>query len=123
MPAMGVFTRTATAVAVFLGIFVVCRATVRAEDLFLYLGTIAKLDAKMTQMTVTWTEDSEERSAEVAIGAATSVTREGRGVARSELKVGQKVFVIAEFNQYLSIDVPEATDIMLGRTEWPVNWP
>jgi len=94
-----------------------------AEDLFLYLGTIVKLDARLTRLAVAWTEEGQERTAEVAIGAATSVTRAGKGVARSELKVGEKVFVIAEINEYVSLDVPEATDIMLGRTEWPRNWP
>jgi hypothetical protein len=57
------------------------------------------------------------QSADVIIGPATSVTRDGTGVSRSELKVGMKVAVIAEINIYVSLDAPEATDIMLGRTD------
>lgn len=90
-------------------------AAPRRDDLLIYIGTIGKIDAGFTRMRMDWLVDREVHSAEVAIGAATSITRDGVGVSRRELQVGVRAAVIAMVNIYIRLDVPEATDILLGR--------
>ena len=90
-------------------------AAPRPDDLLIYIGTIARIDARYTRMTMEWRVETDVRSAEVAIGAATSITRDGVGVGRTELRVGVRAAVIAMVNIYVRLDVPEATDILLGR--------
>ena len=90
-------------------------AAPRRDDLLIYIGTIGKIDAGFTRMRIDWLVDTDVRSAEVAIGAATSITRDGVGVSRRELQVGVRAAVIAMVNIYIRLDVPEATDILLGR--------
>lgn len=91
------------------------QVTVTADDVHIIVGTIATIDAAATRMTITWTEDGKEDSEEVALSPSTSITRNGVGVAKSELKAGVKVTVLAAENHYLVLDVLEATDILLGR--------
>lgn len=88
-----------------------------ADDVHIFVGTIAKLDEEKTRMVVTWDDEGERRAEELAIGPATSITRDGIGVARSELKEGVAVTVLAMENPYLILDVLEATDILLGRQD------
>lgn len=91
------------------------QVTVTADDVHIIVGTIAKIDADATRVTITWTEDGREDSEDVAISPSTSITRDGIGVAKSELKPGVNVTVLAAENHYLVLDVLEATDILLGR--------
>ena len=86
-----------------------------ADDVEILVGTVTKIDDEFTRMTITWTIDGETRSEEVAISQATSITRDGVGVPRSEVAVGVAVTVLAMENPYLILDVLEATDILLGR--------
>jgi hypothetical protein len=84
-----------------------------AHDEYRYVGTISRIDAKVTRLTVKWTKNSKPETATVAITEATSVTRNGTGVRRSELKAGVSVVVLAIWDPDRPLEVPEATDIML----------
>jgi len=85
-----------------------------AQDPLVFTGTITQLDAAATRMTLSWTEGGVDHSIELAIGVATSVTRDGVGVNRTQLHVGARVTVIAMINIYVPLGILEATDIMLG---------
>ena len=104
--------------AVLLCAIVVGAAPVTAaDDVEILVGTVTKIDEAFTRMTITWTADDETLSEEVAISQATSITRDGVGVPRSEVTVGVAVTVLAMENPYLILDVLEATDILLGRQD------
>lgn len=119
----GVSRRSAIAL-VFAGLVAVLLPTSsHADDVFMYLGTISSVDAQRTRLTITWVEQGRPHSADVALGQATSFTRGGTGVSIAHVKAGEKAFVIAQFNEFLDLDVPEATDVILGQTEWPKNFP
>jgi hypothetical protein len=82
-----------------------------AHETYRYVGTIAKLDPKGTWLTVKWTVKGKVQTVEVAIVSSTSVTKNGIGMARSVLKPGLSVVVLAEEDDDTGIF--GATDIML----------
>src|SRR5262245_27951610 len=95
-----------TFLAVLVGFLVTGRGTVRAHEEYRWVGTISKLDPKMTRMTMTWMEGKKQQSQVVVITEATSVTRNGTGVARTELKIGRSVVVIAMVDPDRPFEVP-----------------
>src|SRR5215217_4894430 len=110
---MDVRHRVPVAFALVWAVFTCAAAPAGAHDEYRYVGTISRIDAKVTRLTVKWTKDSKPQSATVAVTEATSVTRNGTGVRRSELKTGLSVVVIAIWDPDRPLEVPEATDIML----------
>ena len=110
---MDIRHRVPVAFALVWAVFTCAAVPAGAHDEYRYVGTISRIDAKVTRLTVKWTKDSKPQSATVAVTEATSVTRNGTGVRRSELKIGLSVVVIAIWDPDRPLEVPEATDIML----------
>src|SRR5215207_3921095 len=110
---MDIRRRPIAAFALLFAVLTCGAAPAGAHDEYRYVGTISRIDAEVTRLTVKWTKDSKPQTATVAITEATSVTRNGTGVRRSELKTGLSVVVIAIWDPDRPLEVPEATDIML----------
>ena len=88
--------------------------TVNQDGVYEYVGTIAKiqyLSPEIGSLTVQWPNGARTETGDVVIVNSTSVTRNGVGQLRSELRPGVRVKVWAEISPYNGL--LEATDIIL----------
>jgi hypothetical protein len=92
-----------------------------ADEVYEYVGTISRIQVTaptVSWLTIEWSRGTETVQADVVVAVSTSVTRNGVGVDRSELRAGTPATVWAEVSPYTG--VMEATDIILG-TNAPAN--
>ena len=78
--------------------------------MFRFVGTITKLvkvEAKRDVMTVTFKEKQGERTVDIVIIAGTEVTRDGKPVPKSDLKVGTYIVVDALGDDESNLDAWE----------------
>ena len=93
-----------------LSLWVVTTAPLAAHEMFRFVGTITKLvkvEAKRDVMTVTFKEKQEERTVDIVIIAGTEVTRDGKPVPKSDLKVGMSIVVDALGDDESNLDAWE----------------
>jgi hypothetical protein len=79
-----------------------------AHDEFRFIGSLSKMNAAGTRLSVTFMENGKQETVEVAITAKTAITRDKKTIARTALKVGLYVVVDALGDDY---DDLEATEI------------
>ena len=81
---------------------------VRAHDQFRFVGTLVKVDAARTHVSVKFKEgNGKDETVQVAITATTAITRDKKAIPKSALKVGANVVIDALGDDYDNLEAVE----------------